>query len=63
VGCDAAEVSELEVETALAARKLDACGRNQSISAGSGSILDCLIVLGTKTVQTIDAAVELVGNL
>lgn len=60
---DAAAVCKLQVELALATRELDACRDHCSIGPGSRSSSNGSIVLSTKLVQAIEAAIQLSGHL
>jgi hypothetical protein len=63
MGGDATVVRELEVELALATRKLDAGSNYSSVGPGSGGVGDSSVILSTKLVHAIDAAVHLCGHL
>jgi hypothetical protein len=63
VGGEAAAGRQLEVELALATRKLDAGPDDRSVGSRSGGGSHGSVIGGAKPVQTIQAAVHLGGQL
>jgi hypothetical protein len=60
---DTAVVSELQIELALAPRKLDAGSDNGGIGLGRSGVGNSLVVRGLEAIQAIDAAVHVGWHL
>lgn len=63
MGSDAAAARQLQVELALATRKLDACSNYIGVCPWSGGICNRGVVVGAEDVQTIQSTVHHLRHL